>query len=62
MRLEIEFVLDAARHESSNHQTPNTREAPNAKLQHGLIPATFGIWSLDLLWSLVFGFWCFADR
>ena len=42
---------------NTKHQDPNTREAPDSKLQHGLIPATLGIWSLGLLWSLVFGVW-----
>jgi len=44
--------------ENTKHQDPNTREASISKLQHACIPTTFGIWSLDLLWSLVFGFWC----
>jgi hypothetical protein len=43
--------------ESSKHQTPNTKESPNLKLQFGGIAAAFGIWSLEFLWSLVFGIW-----
>jgi hypothetical protein len=46
--------------ESSNHQAPSSREAPNLKLQYGSIAAAFGIWSLGFLWSLVFGIWCFV--
>src|SRR6266496_3889600 len=46
------------RRQNTKHQDPNTREAPNSKLQHGSTSALFGIWGLNLLWSLVFGVWC----
>jgi hypothetical protein len=47
---------------NTKHQAPNTREAPKLKLQTpaNVADSMFGIWSLEFLWSLVFGFWCFA--
>jgi hypothetical protein len=49
--------LSSGMNESSKHQTPNPKEAPNLKLQFGGIAVAFGIWSLEFLWSLVFGIW-----
>ena len=46
--------------ESSKHQTPNPKEAPNLKLQYTCRTAVIGIWCLGFLWSLVFGIWCFV--
>jgi len=55
---------------SAKNQAPNTRETPNTKhqtpsLKHG-VPLfcgfwqqAFGIWDLEFVWFLVFGFWCF---
>ncbi len=37
------------------NQAPKTKEASIFKLQYGVIAASFGIWSLDLLGSLLFG-------
>jgi hypothetical protein len=48
--------------ENTKHQDPNTKESPNPKLQFGGIAAVFGIWSLEFLWSLVFGIWCLVQR
>src|SRR5207249_4684214 len=47
------------RNENTKHQAPNTKKAPNLKLQFDGISAAFGIWSLEFFWSLVFGIWCF---
>jgi len=48
------------KNENSKHQDPNTKEAPNSKLQYGGIEAPLGVWSLGFLWSLVFGICCFG--
>src|SRR5205823_10781488 len=44
---------------NSKQQTPNTEEAPNFKSQSERGRAEFEAWCLELLWSLVFGAWCF---
>jgi hypothetical protein len=53
---------------SSKFQTPNSKEAPSSKLKNR--PARrlprhlvlrFGVCDLELLWSLGFGAWCFAQ-
>src|SRR5205823_7182784 len=44
--------LSSGMNENSKHQAPNTKEAPNPKLQLGGIAAALGIWSLEFLWSL----------
>src|SRR6266487_1413642 len=43
----------------SKLQTPNSKEAPTPKLQGSEAARGFGICSLGILWSLVFGIWCF---
>jgi len=45
------------------HQTPNTKHQNNPKLQtsNPQPDDCVGIWYLELLWSLVFGFWRFAQ-
>jgi mono/diheme cytochrome c family protein len=57
--------LEMRLEKSSTLQVPSTREAPIIKLQlhAGSAPRrtrSIGRWSLDLLWCLVLGFWCFA--
>src|SRR6185369_3932355 len=47
--------------ENTKNQAPNTKEASISKLQYDCIAASLGIWSLDFLWSLVFGIWCFVS-
>ena len=44
--------LSSGMNENTKHQAPNTKEAPNPKLQLGGIAAALGIWSLEFLWSL----------
>src|SRR5436309_3001419 len=41
---------------------PNSKEAPNSKLQYGGREAPFGVCSLGFLWSLVFGIWAADHR
>jgi len=48
--------------ENTKNQTPNTKESPNRKVEFGGIAAAFEIWSLEFLWSLVFGIWCSVQR
>src|SRR6185503_19958730 len=37
------------------HQTPNTRHNQNAQMP-------LEVWSLELLWCVDLGFWCFISR
>ena len=39
---------------NTNHQAPNSREAPSSKRG-----PRFGAWNLGFLWCLELGFWCF---
>src|SRR5947209_11635669 len=47
--------------ESSKHQAPSTREAPNRKLQRSR-RSWIDVWSLKILWSLELGAWRFFSR
>jgi hypothetical protein len=40
---------------------PNTKEVPSPKPKNGGMAAAFGIWSLEFVWCLVFGIWCFVN-
>ena len=40
-------------------QTPEKLQISNLKLQGDRLAAAFETWSLEFLWSLVFGNWCF---
>jgi len=44
------------------HQTPNSKLQKNTKDQISNSHALFGVWKLEFIWSLVFGFWYFCDR
>src|SRR5437867_12228177 len=44
---------------SSKHQAPNTRKAPMLKHKGADITAGIGIWTLEFLWCLDLGAWCF---
>src|ERR1017187_9544226 len=45
---------------NSKHQAPTSREAPNFNFQTTTThAASFGIWSLEFLWCLEVGAWCF---
>jgi hypothetical protein len=47
----------------TKHQVPSTIEAPSSKSQRDggkyVRCSWFGDWSLEFLWSLEFGVWCF---
>ena len=53
------LILIVISFRNTKNQKPNTRETPMSKLQSG--GAALEIWPLELLWSLVFGFWCFGE-
>src|SRR5256885_2188285 len=46
----------------AKHQTPNIKHQIKPKHQTSKVRRAqgLGIWSLELLWSLVFGVWCFT--
>ena len=44
-------------------QTPNPKHQRNTKDQTSNSgDARFGVWTLEFIWSLLFGFWCLCDR
>jgi hypothetical protein len=43
-------------------KAPKTKLQKPKKLQFGGVAAAFGIWSLEFLWSLVFGIWDLPSR
>ncbi len=46
--------------ETTKLQNPNSKEIPTNKLQKTGGGYGIGVWSLELLWVLVFGVWDFS--
>src|SRR4051812_11205296 len=50
------------KNENTKLQAPSSRETSNTKLQGEYGDLDFGIWNLELLWSLELGAWRFLMR